>query len=50
LLLHGGQRIPVHIKGVMLAGANTLGEVVSLTVGLGEPAMSLAVAGDKIHA
>ncbi|WP_147328098.1 hypothetical protein [Duganella sp. BJB476] len=50
LLLHDGQSIPVHVKGVLLCGGDRSDGLLSLTVGLGERAMKLVAAGDKIRA
>ncbi|MES2160715.1 MAG: hypothetical protein V4476_06130 [Pseudomonadota bacterium] len=50
LLQHGGQSVPVHIKGVILCGADRSDGLLSLTVGLGERAMKLVVPGDMIRA
>jgi len=50
LLLHEGQTIPLHVQGVVLCGADRPAGLLSLTVGLGEPAMKLVAAGDKICA
>ena len=47
-LVHGGQHLPVVVKGIVLDSAKPAGGVLSLTVDLRQKAMELASVGDRL--
>ena len=47
-LLHGGQHLPVRVKGVVLDSARPKNTNLSLTVDLREAAMKIATVGDRL--
>ena len=48
-LVHGGQHIPVVIKGVVLASAKPKNDILSLTVDLRQKAMKFVSVGRESH-
>lgn len=47
-LLHGTQRLPMRVKGVVIGAANSPHYDLSLTIDLREAAMAVACVGDRL--
>lgn len=47
-LVHGNQHLPLHVKGVILGLAKNQCIILSLTVELGQKALDIAAAGDRL--
>ncbi len=47
-LIHGGQRLPIHIKGVVLGSVRPRDDILSIAVDLRQEAMGIAAVGDLI--
>jgi hypothetical protein len=47
-LIHDGERLPIHIKGLVLGSVSPGADVLSLTVDLRQEAVGLASIGDLI--
>ncbi|NHZ98633.1 hypothetical protein [Massilia sp. CCM 8734] len=47
-LVHGTQRIPMRVKGVVIDSANSPDDDLSLTIDLREAAIALACVGDRL--